>query len=247
MEILIFGGTTEGRQAAEGFDKNGWKVTLSVATEYGASLINNSNNIRILTGRQNRDKMIDLMRSRHFECVVDATHPYALEVTDNILAAAEALSLTVYRIVREVEAHGDWICAENAAHAAKLLENIKGNILLTTGSKDLNQFSGLKDRCFPRVLPDILSLKRCIDIGYNAKNIMCMQGPFSKEMNMAIIRQYGINVLVTKATGAAGGFWEKAEAARETDCVLIVIGQAREEKGCSVTELLLKLGRGDNG
>lgn len=241
MRILLFGGTTEGRKIAEYLCGKRCEVTICVATDYGATLVPESWNISTVTGRMDRAEMTELMRSQTFDCVIDATHPYALEVTDNILSSARALDRTLYRVVRECGDRGNWIVVENAAEAAKALPDLPGNILLTTGSKDLDAFAGLAERCFPRVLPSMESLSRCLELGYPRENIICMQGPFSRELNIAIIRQFEIKTVVSKQTGAAGGFSEKAEAAEEAGCRFIVIGRARRERGLSVDELIEKL------
>ena len=88
-----------------------------------------------------------------------------------------------------------------------MLQSLPGNVLLTTGSKELHHFAvpGLIDRCCPRVLPMLDSLQRCLSLGFPPAHILCMQGPFSRELNAAILRQYDIKTLVTKDTGTYGG------------------------------------------
>lgn len=245
MEILLFGGTSEGRMIAEWAESRDLRATVCVATEYGAGLLTRSKNIRIMTGRLNSAEMGELMRSGDFSYVVDATHPYAPDVTDNIKVSARDAGITVVRVVRESETEGDWIWAASAEHAAELLTEMSGNILLTTGSKNLDAFAGrgLTGRCYPRVLPNPDSLNRCLELGYPGSNILCMHGPFSAELNAAIIRQYAIKAIVTKATGSVGGFDRKAEAARETGCDMIVIGVGGREEGISVRELIDRLER----
>ena len=140
-----------------------------------------------------------------------------MEVTEHIRAAAEAAGLPVLRLVRQSD--GGELCrrAKDMAGAADMLEQMPGHVLLTTGSKELHHFArpGLAERCYPRVLPMADSLERCLTLGFPPKNIICMQGPFSRELNVALLRQYHIQTLVTKDTGGYGGFREKAEAARE--------------------------------
>lgn len=58
-------------------------------------------------------------------------------------------------------------------------------------------------------------VKRCEDVGILPKNIVAMQGPFSKNMNKAMIEQYDIRYLITKQAGDTGGEREKIEAADE--------------------------------
>ena len=68
-----------------------------------------------------------------------------------------------------------------------------------------------------------------------------MQGPFSKELNVALLKQYHIKTLVTKDTGGYGGFREKAEAAREAGCALLVVERPRAETGLTLEECKEKL------
>lgn len=119
------------------------------------------------------------------------------------------------RLLRRSE--GEDLCCKvkDMAAAAEQLTRMPGNVLLTTGSKELHHFAvpGLVERCWPRVLPMLASLARCLDLGFPPAHILCMQGPFSRELNAALLRQYDIRVLVTKDTGGYGGFQAKAEAA----------------------------------
>ena len=68
-----------------------------------------------------------------------------------------------------------------------------------------------------------------------------MQGPFSTELNVALLRQYHIATLVTKAAGAAGGFWQKVEAARQTGAALVVIGRPVHEQGLTLDQVKRQL------
>ena len=239
MEILLFGGTTDGRDIAKWLSCRGAKVTVCVATEYGADLLPQGGGITPLVGRLDKEEMLSLMKGGKFELVIDATHPYASIVTKNVSDAAAEAELTHYRFLRDEGTARDCIHAESMTHAAQILEELSGNILLTTGSKDLDCFTAnsIRERCFPRVLADTVSLDRCLELGFPKKNILCMQGPFSRELNEALIKQYGINVLLTKASGAAGGFMEKVEAAENTGCKLVVVDRPTKEEGYSLSEL----------
>ena len=237
MNILLFGGTGEGRELAQWLLDQKIPTLVCVATEYGQTLLPPGAEARV--GRMDRGEMEALMAARPFTHVVDATHPYAVEVTANIRAAAEHAGLPLLRLVRQSD--GEDLChkAGDMATAAYMLERLPGNVLLTTGSKELDAFAkpGLAERCYPRVLPMIDSLSRCLELGFPPKNIICMQGPFSRELNVALLKQYDIRILVTKDTGGYGGFREKAEAAREAGCALLVVGRPREETGHTLEEI----------
>ena len=241
MEILLFGGTGEGRELAQWLLDRQIPTLVCVATEYGETLLPAGAEAHV--GRLDREGMEALMASRPFTHVVDATHPYAVEVTTNIKAAAETVGLPTLRLVRQSD--GEDLChkAGDMATAADMLEQLPGNVLLTTGSKELDAFvrPGLTERCYPRVLPMADSLDRCLKLGFPPKNIICMQGPFSKELNVALLRQYHIKTLVTKDTGGYGGFREKAEAAKEAGCALLVVERPSREAGLTVEEIQERL------
>ena len=237
MNILLFGGTGEGRELAQWLLEQKIPALVCVATEYGETLLPPGAASHV--GRMDRGEMEQLMHSRPFTHVVDATHPYAVEVTANIRAAAEAAGLPCLRLVRQSD--GEDLChkAADMAGAADMLEQLPGHVLLTTGSKELDAFArpGLVERCYPRVLPMADSLDRCLKLGFPPRNIICMQGPFSKELNVALLRQYRIKTLVTKDTGGYGGFREKAAAAREAGCALLVVERPSRETGLTLEEL----------
>ena len=236
MKVLLFGGTSEGRELAQWLGEARIPAAVCVATEYGGTLLPESVEVRV--GRLDQAAMQDRMEEG-FTCVVDATHPYAAEVTRTIRAAADACGLPVYRLVRDGDVDGDWLHAGDMKQAAALAADLEGNILLTTGSKELDAFAapGLRERCCPRVLPTLDSLRRCLDLGFPTGQVICMQGPFTGALDRAVIGQYHIRVVVTKASGGAGGFWEKVEAARETGCSLIVVDRPMHEQGLTLEEI----------
>lgn len=244
MDILIFGGTTEGRELAEALAAAGWSVTLSVATDYGAALVPRLPGLAVSARRLERGDMTALMASRPFAWVVDATHPYAAAVTENIRAAARAVGLPYRRLLRPAQAEGEG--PATMEEAARLLLDRPGNVLLTTGSKELDAFAlpGLRERCFPRVLPAVSSLERCLTLGFPPAHVICMQGPFSRELNEAMLRQFAVRTLVTKDSGDAGGFRAKEEAAQAVGCDLLVVARPQRETGETLADILKDLGGG---
>ena len=240
MKILIFGGTTEGRQLAECLAKNKIHCEVCVATQYGSELLSDSDFIRVRQGRLTADEMSALLSSDDFSAVIDATHPYAVEVSKNIREAVKKYddaipsgdvkkSLPLLRFDRQgankASSHSQ-ASFPDAAACAQALKSTSGKILLTTGSKNLSDFCvdpELRSRLLVRTLPSVESLELCTKNGLEGHQILAMQGPFSKEMNLALIREYGISVLVTKESGAAGGFSEKLEAAKECGIQCFVI------------------------
>lgn len=247
MKIFLFGGTAEGHLLAERLAEAGNDVTCAVATDYGQAVLEPRDNLTVLVGRLTAGEMAE--RLGDFDVVVDATHPYADKVSENIRAAAEQTDTPYYRLLRPREEAEDVLWADSPADAAAKLQELPGNVLLTTGSKDLKTFTAVKDypsRLFIRVLPSVESLTAALSLGYPASHVICMQGPFPKALNQAMMEAVGAKVLVTKDTGKAGGFLEKAEAARAAGAKLLVIRRPTEETGYTLDallELLLKGGQ----
>lgn len=244
MKILIFGGTTEGRALSHLLAEKGAEVTVCVATDYGREEQGDAPGITVLTGRRTLEEKLALLRD--CDLCVDATHPYAVEVTKSVRAACAAAGVSCRRLLRgRGGMDADAAVVGSAVEAAELLAQTEGNILLTTGAKELGAFAGLEpSRLFVRVLPTHESLAACEAAGIPHRNILAMQGPFSQELNEALIRQFHIAALVTKDGGKAGGFPEKALAARRTGVKLILIrrpdeaGETFEEIVKSCEELM---------
>lgn len=247
--ILLFAGTTEGRELAEYLAECTCSVIACVATEYGQTLIHERPGLRVHAGRLDETQMKELLLQEKIDLVLDATHPYAAVVTENIVHACGGLSLPYYRCLRE-QADGEpeyenIISVENTEQAAETLSEIEGNILLTTGSKELAAYQkvpGFTQRFYPRVLPLENVVSSCLALGIPAAHLIAMQGPFSEELNLAMIHQWNIRCLVTKESGKAGGFLEKINAAKQAQIPVLLIGRPHEAKpGFSLEQLKQEL------
>ena len=233
--IVIFAGTTEGRQLAEMLKGADIDVYVSTVSEYGGSLIEKGSNIHIHTGAMDREGMKKYIYEIKPDICVDATHPYALEATENIWSAAKDMDVEYVRVAREEGSIcGNEISFESIDEAAVFLKNTEGNIFITTGSNEIEKYSHIENyskRCVVRVLPLAEAVKKCRDIGYEGNNLICMQGPFSEEMNYCIMKEKNIKWLVTKNSGQKGGFEEKLKAAKKAGANVVIIGRKRENKG----------------
>ncbi len=203
--------------------------------------------------------------------VIDATHPYAKIVTGNIQKAAGDLGLYYIRVARDRSSSpAVQGCIDNGENGslcvlpecsatemigtsanisqyasirecAAALSGTEGGILLTTGSKELPEFTGnasaeVRSRIYARVLPSAKSIEACENAGIAPGRIIAMQGPASREMNEALIREYGIAHVITKDSGRAGGFAEKIQAAENTGAHVHVIARPDDVDGVSIEE-----------
>ena len=189
--ILIFSGTTEGRQLADILDASGICADVCVATGYGHEVMTEGQYRNIYTGRLTEEEMKEFMQKGDYAAIVDATHPYAVVVSSNIRQASAQAGLPYYRLRRTLQSAGDdsdVIYVKSQQECVRALEQTSGNILLTTGSKELHCYcenEALRERLFVRVLPGTESIEICHKNGILGRQIIAMQGPFSEEMNLA--------------------------------------------------------------
>ena len=254
--ILIFAGTTEGRKLSEHLCERGIEHTVCVATEYGEIVLQENPLAHVHMGRMDSEGMRSFFAQQKCRLIVDATHPYAAVVTKNIKQAVytfnEACAVTdnhedscisenieYVRLKRDTDISADYdnirYFEDNEA-CARALNNTDGNILLTTGSKELSVYcknSGVRERLYVRVLPGLESIGLCMHNDIAGKHILALQGPFSTQLNEALIDQYDIRCLVTKKSGAAGGFIEKIAAAKNKSIPVYVVGQSGKDDGMS--------------
>lgn len=229
--ILIFGGTTEGREIAEHCAEKGITAAVSVATEYGAELLPNSGCIKKLVGRLDADGIRKLITELECKAVIDATHPYAEEVTKNIKNACMGLEAVYYRLIRTQEALSDCIKAESMDELVKILNSSDKKVLSTLGSKELTKLAevySFAERIWIRALPVEYVRKSCIGLGFCEDRLILEKGPFTVEQNIAHIRKSGAELLVTKESGAVGGFPEKLKAAEICGIKVIVLKRPAE-------------------
>ena len=239
-KLCIFAGTTEGRELVSFLAGQPVSVVACVATEYGQTLLPASDNLTVSAGRLTQPEMEALFAREGFDMVIDATHPYAALVTENIAAACQAAGVAYHRLLRS-----DTCMPENAVfadtipQAVEYLNRTAGNILLTTGSKELHQFAGMENfsqRVYARVLPMEDSLRLCREAGLQPSHILAMQGPFTQELNAATLKALGAAYLVTKASGTAGGFQDKISAAQACGVTAVIIGRPPQHAGTDLEQ-----------
>ena len=159
-KAIVFAGTTEGYEISRFLSENKVSVLACVATEYGSRSLEENEFLSIRAERLDKEQMQELFVAERPELVLDATHPYAAEVTVNIREACENTAVSYVRVLREGGVHKDAVYVENTEAAVDYLKHVSGNVLLTTGSKELSAYTeipGYQERMFARVLMQIIS------------------------------------------------------------------------------------------
>lgn len=243
-KICVFAGTSEGRRLIEALTGRGVQMCVCVATEYGEVLLGAHPDVEIRAGRMDEAQMEEMFCGEGFALVIDATHPYADKVTENIAAACDRAGVEYLRLLRSSDSEdGDGVFVENAAACVEYLKTTEGNILLTTGSKELPAYASLHERIYARVLPMQTSLEACAQCGVAPDRIIAMQGPFDEDMNYALLKATKAAYMVTKDTGDPGGYGAKIRAAKRAGVRSIIIGRPPQREGMGMESLVQLLER----
>jgi precorrin-6A/cobalt-precorrin-6A reductase len=184
--------------------------------------------LQMRSGPLDEKEMAALIAERSITAIVDATHPYAREISRKALSAAAGAGIPYLRFSRpETALPGTALIAEDHETAARLAFTFGKPVLLTIGSRNIGPYAEESQRMeLPlsvRVLPHKDALNACAAQGIAGERIISGRGPFSVEENVDAIRRFGIGVVVTKNSGDAGGVPEKIEAVTREGCRIIVV------------------------
>ncbi len=229
--VWVFSGTRDGNALACKLADSGYDVVVSAATEYGRELVTAQYpGLSVRAGRMGVEARRRELLDSGALAIVDATHPFATEISSQLMGLARQLDFPYLRYERpQVEVSYPCIRCRDMEEAAARANKAGQRIFLATGTKDLSIFLSHKDAkkrdWFLRITPDAASLQRALALGIPRARICAMQGPFSKEMNEALWQSWSIDCVVTKESGEAGGFSAKAAAAGSLGLPLFVVAR----------------------
>ncbi len=233
--ILVLSGTEEGKEIVKRLHEEGLSLLTTVATEYGKKMFEQLGLEAVcLQGRLDVDGFSRLIREKGIDTVVDATHPYAIEVSRNAMDACKITNTRYLRFERqeiEIPNHPLIHKVKSMSEAVDISKMLGKKIFLTTGISSVAKFIVLKNEkeLYVRILPVPEHIAQCLDMGIPPTHIIAMHGPFSEDLNRAMFRQYHINTMVTKDSGEVGGVLEKIHAALKEGIDTIVIERPRLE------------------
>ncbi|WP_214484394.1 precorrin-6A reductase [Bacillus sp. SM2101] len=236
--ILCLAGTSDARELAISMKNDGYSLLTTVVTDSAAIELRKAG-LPIKVGRLTAEEMVEVIQQQNIETIVDASHPFAEEASRNAIQAARAADIPYIRYERQREhiiKREKVITVESYEQAAEVAASKGGVIMLTTGSKTLQVFSQKllnlpNTRLIARMLPRKDNMEKCEQLGIPQKNIVAIQGPFTKEFDIALYKQYGVTLMITKESGKVGSVDEKLAAAAELDIETIVIKRPSIEYG----------------
>jgi len=227
--VWVFSGTSDGNTLAKAITERGGPVVISAATEYGGKLaLEHCPGAHVWAGRQGVEVRRQALANSRARAIVDATHPYASQMSQQLITLSRSLGISYLRYERpsSLDSASGELC-ESTAQAAMRATVLGKRIFLATGSKDLAVFlqtPGASERqWFTRVTPEPEFIQRAIDQGVPHSHILAMQGPFSQAFNEALWRDWKIDCVVTKDSGEVGGYRAKSAAAATLGIPLLVI------------------------
>ncbi len=226
--ILLLGGTSETQTIAEAIALAGERVLVSRCTDTPLDT-GRHELIMVRTGPLDAEGIARIIREEHIRCVVDATHPYAVNATENAISACRQLGVKCLRFERPALGSAPAGIHEVLDHneAANVACSLGAIILAATGSRNLEPYVREAARTnrtlYVRVLPCDESLLACRSLGIPDSHVISGRGPFSAEANEDLLRKHHVEVLVTKDSGPAGGLPEKLEAAAACGCKVVLV------------------------
>ena len=227
--ILVLAGTKDGRDLVALLAKAGYEVMASAFSQYGGELIN-FENVRVHTGPLDENGLANLITFNNITILVDASHPYAVNVSCNGMLACEKTGIPYLRYERPrgtMPAYSGLHVVNGYEEAIEKAASLGKIVFLTTGSRHLKLFKEAPSlehhRLIARVLPEPSVLTECIELGFSPKDIVAIQGPFSHDLNVALFQEYQTEVVITKNSGQVGGSDTKITAAMALGLPLVVI------------------------
>lgn len=228
--IWVIAGTGDSFQIINKLQETNKDLIATVVTEYGQKILADIG-IKVIRKRLNKNDMKRLIREYDIDLIIDATHPFASNVSKKAITVSKKLEIEYLRYERQeldlTNYPVDYILSVNGYQEAAEKASQFERIFLTIGSNNLDYFiekiDNWVDRLIARILPDWKFVKKARRMGFTPVNLLAMQGPFSYRLNRVLLEDYRADVLVTKASGNMGGLETKLKAACDLEVPVIVI------------------------
>ncbi|MCK5546131.1 MAG: cobalt-precorrin-6A reductase [Rhodospirillaceae bacterium] len=235
-KILILGGTTESRQLASALDER-----FGDNAQIISSLAGRTKNIAPIAGEVRvggfggEEGLASYLKSENINLVIDATHPFAEQISNNAAVAANKIGVPRVLLQRpswQLPENCDALFVPDMAEAANIVARTARKVFLTIGVNELSAFEGTPKVHF--VVRMIEKLR--IQPGLNDFEIIYARPPFELADEKKLMRDHDIDALVTKASGGAATF-AKIEAATSIGARIILIRRPPPPDGDIVSNI----------
>jgi precorrin-6A/cobalt-precorrin-6A reductase len=229
-------GTSEGKKIVSLLNEFTDDLFITTATSYGGELLKEFKYKELNSKPLSKEELKRIIEEKNINIIIDASHPYALEITKMTKAICRELSIDYLRyerasIIDKFKEEKNIVLVEDYEEAFEKLKSIEGTVLNTTGSRNIDKFvhSELNNRVIHRVLPSVSVMEKCIGLGIDIGDIIAMKGPIGYDLNCGFIKEYSAVAMILKDSGVQGGTEEKIKAALDSDVLAIVIKRVEEE------------------
>lgn len=229
--LWLIGGTSESVALAGAITSLGLPCFVTVTTEAAQALYPKTPLLKVQVGRLNIEQLNQFLQQQQIAAILDASHPYAVEISQMATRVAAQGKIPYLRFERPVvdpQSDPSRVIRLDSFEALLAGDYLKEQrVLLTVGYKALTLFQGWQDRStlFARILPAVTSLEAAIAAGFTSDRIIAIRPPVSVELEKSLWRHWEISLVVTKASGVAGGEEIKRSVADELGIPLVVIAR----------------------
>lgn len=251
--IWLVGGTSESAELAQRLTVLSLTYVVTVTTVAAKNLYPPT--AQVLVGRMTLADMQQFALRWQVRGILDASHPFASEVSRQAMAVARQQVIAYLRYERpEAASNNDTAKSyvfeqSNATGSVTFIDTIEDllvdgffsasaaaaalprprHVLFTIGYRELHKVSPLRKsaQLFARILPSEEAIAGALSAGFSSSKIMAMRPPVSPALEAALWQQWQITHVVAKASGAAGGEQTKRAIATQSGVVLILIRRPR--------------------
>ncbi|WP_242072349.1 cobalt-precorrin-6A reductase [Microcoleus sp. FACHB-68] len=240
--IWLVGGTQESATLARMIAQEQWPCTVSVTTEAATALYPSAPLLRVRVGKLDAIELAQFLQAESISVILDASHPYAVEVSKLAIAAACQYQIPYLRYERprlDLISRADhpnfsdqgrensqtYICLDSFDTLLRSEILTGQRVLLTVGYRTLLLFQPWQDKCtlFARILPSVPALEAALAAGFTPDRLIALRPPISLDLERSLWQQWQISLVVTKASGVAGGEDVKRIVASELGVPVVVI------------------------
>jgi precorrin-6A/cobalt-precorrin-6A reductase len=231
--VLILGGTGDAKELARRLAESDLEVITSLAGR--THLLERPSGTVRTGGFGGVAGLTDYLQEQQVDCLIDATHPFAAQISFHAAAAAEAVNIPHLILLRPAweKVEGDrWLDVDSHATAAATLPGLAPRIFLAIGRQELTSYVHLKDLWFLMRMVEPPLLNVAVPPG----EILVERGPFSPTQESSLLLQYEIGAIVSKNSGGDATY-AKIAAARELNIPVVMIQRPPIPEGNQVSDL----------
>lgn len=179
--------------------------------------------------------LTNYLREMQIDLLIDATHPFANQISENAAAATQEVGIPRLMVIRppwEKLEDDDWLEVEDNLAAATALANRAKRVFLTIGSQEIGTFAHLQEIWFLMRMIDPPNTDVIVPPGL----ILCDRGPFNLENEQEILLKYNIDTIVSKNSGG-NATYPKIIAARKLGIKVLMVNRPPLPPGEQVSDV----------